>query len=100
MLLIEGLTVNLISVSQLCDENLLVQFTKDKFIVHNPNHCRIMEGERTSYNFYLLTNTSPCMNEIQQDQWTLFQQSKHTSSRDPTIIGRSSQKTVRFEIQT
>ena len=35
LMLIEGLTVNLISVSKLCDENLLVQFTRDKCIVHN-----------------------------------------------------------------
>ena len=34
VLLIEGLTVNLISVSQLCDEELLLQLTKDKCIVY------------------------------------------------------------------
>ena len=33
VLLVEGLTVNLIGVSQLCDEELLVQFTKNKCIV-------------------------------------------------------------------
>ena len=44
VLLVEGLTVSLISVSQLCDENLFVQFTRDKCIVHNENHYLIMEG--------------------------------------------------------
>ena len=44
VLLVEGLTVNLVSVSQLCDENLLVQFIRDKCIVHNQNHCLVMEG--------------------------------------------------------
>ena len=34
MLLVEGLTVNLISVSQLCDEDLLLQFIKDKCIIY------------------------------------------------------------------
>ena len=63
-LLVEDVIVNRISVSQLCDENLLVQFTKDKFIVQKQNHCHIMEGERSLDNCYLLTNTSPCMNEI------------------------------------
>ena len=33
MLLVEGLVVHLISVSQLCDENLIVQFIRDKCIV-------------------------------------------------------------------
>ena len=73
VLLVKGLIVNLISVSQICDENLLVQFTKDKCMVHNQNHCRIMEGKRTSNNYYLLTNTNLCMNKIQQDQGTWFQ---------------------------
>ena len=44
VLLVEGLAVNLISVRQLCDEDLLVQFIKEKCIVHNQNNCRIMEG--------------------------------------------------------
>ena len=35
VLVVKGLTINLISVSQLCDENLLVQFTKEKGIVCN-----------------------------------------------------------------
>ena len=34
-LLVEGLTINLISVSQLCDEGLLLQFTKDRRLVYN-----------------------------------------------------------------
>ena len=33
VLLIKGLIVNLIGVSQLCNEDLLVQFTKNKCIV-------------------------------------------------------------------
>ena len=56
VLLVEGLAMN---------EELLVQFTKDKCIVRNQSHCHIMEGERSSDNCYLITNTSPCMNEIQ-----------------------------------
>ena len=35
VLLVEGLTINLINVSQLCDEDLLVQFTRDMCIVRN-----------------------------------------------------------------
>ena len=85
VLLVEGLTVNLISVSQLCDEDLLLQFTKDKCLVYNQNHCRIMEGERTSENCYLLTSTSPCMYEEQLEEKTLTPQSEHTRRSEPTL---------------
>ena len=65
----EGLIVNLINVSQLCDGDLLLQFfTKDKCIVYNRNHCRIMEGERTLENCRLLTTINPCMHEIPLEQ--------------------------------
>ena len=91
LLLVEGLTINLISVSQICDE-VLIQFTKDKCIVYNRNHCRIMKGERTSNNFYLLTSISPCMYEIQLEQESLIQYSEHTRRSDCTITRPSSQK--------
>ena len=64
VLLVEELTVNLISMSQLCDEDQLLQFTKDKCIVYNQNHGRIMEGDKTSENFYLQTSASLYMHEI------------------------------------
>ena len=89
VLLVEELTVNLISVSQLCDEDQLLQFTKDKCIVYNQNHGRIMEGDKTSDNCYLLTRARPYMHEIQE---TLIQQFEHTKRSDCTIIGPSSQK--------
>ena len=66
VLYVKGPTVNLISVSQLCDEDLYVQFTKDKYIVLNQNQCQIMEGERFSNNFYPLTSTSTYMNVLQK----------------------------------
>ena len=68
VLLVEGLIVNLISVSQLRDEELLAQFTKDRCKVRNQSHCHIMEEERSSNIFYLLTNTNPYMNEISKNK--------------------------------
>ena len=45
VLLMNGLKVNLISISQLCDHNLFVQFTKYKCpIIDNTNAC-VMEGK-------------------------------------------------------
>ena len=73
VLLVEGLAINLINVSQLCDKYLLLQFTKDKWSVYNRNHYCIMEGERTPSNYYLLTSTNLCMNEEQAEQETQAQ---------------------------
>ena len=38
VLLVEGLTINLISVRQICNENLLVQFIRDKCITKPLSH--------------------------------------------------------------
>ena len=58
VLLVEGLNVNLISISQLCDDNLFVRFTKDKCMVFDQNQDQIMEGRRSFDNCYPLTNTN------------------------------------------
>ena len=58
-------------------------------IVYNQNHGRIMEGDKTLDNCYLLTRASPYMHEIQE---TLIQQFEHTKRSDCTIIGPPSQK--------
>ena len=60
VLLIEGLKSNLISISQLCDHNLFIKLTKNKYsMIDNSNTC-VMEGERSSYNCYLLTCSGTC----------------------------------------
>ena len=58
VLLIEGLTINLINIGQLCEENLFVRFTNDKCIVFDQNQCQIMEGRRCSEKCYLLTSNN------------------------------------------
>ena len=56
VLLVEGCKANLINIGQLCDQNLLVKFTKDRCTVIDQNQCHIMEGNRSLNNFYLLAN--------------------------------------------
>ncbi|MCH83329.1 gag-protease polyprotein, partial [Trifolium medium] len=53
VLLVNGLTANLISISQLCDLNLRVNFTKEGCIVTNDNKEVIMKGVRSKDNCYL-----------------------------------------------
>lgn len=52
-LLVEGLTANLISISQLCDLNLHVNFTRDKCVVINEEHDELMKGTRFQDNCYM-----------------------------------------------
>ena len=47
VLLVSGLKANLISISQLCDQDLFLKFTKDKGIVIDQDQHNIMEGNRT-----------------------------------------------------
>ena len=55
ILLVNRLKVNLINITQLCDHNLIFKFTKDKCSVTDSTNAWVMEGKRSSYNFYLLT---------------------------------------------
>ena len=50
VLLVVELKTNLIDISQLCDQDLFVKFTKDKCIVIDHNQHHIMEGNRSSDN--------------------------------------------------
>ena len=58
--LVNGLKVNLINISQLCDQNLFVQFTKDKCSIIDITNTCVMEGKRSSDNFYLFTCLGTC----------------------------------------
>ena len=55
VLLVEGLKANLISISQLRYHNLFVKFIKNKCLVVDSSNTCVIEEERSSYNFYLLT---------------------------------------------
>ncbi|XP_019188855.1 PREDICTED: uncharacterized protein LOC109183091 [Ipomoea nil] len=60
VLLVEGLHANLISISQLCDQEWKVCFTKDSCNVTDYKKNCVMEGKRSSDNCYILTNDSYC----------------------------------------
>ncbi|KAG9450294.1 hypothetical protein H6P81_010259 [Aristolochia fimbriata] len=60
VLLVQGLKANLISISQLCDENLLVHFTSEKCLVADHKINLVMEGVRTGDNCYKLIDKLQC----------------------------------------
>lgn len=53
VILVEGLTANLINISQLCGQGLLVSFSKDKCIVTNTDNNVVITGTRSSDDYYL-----------------------------------------------
>ncbi|CAJ2665853.1 unnamed protein product [Trifolium pratense] len=53
VLLVKGLTANLISISQLCDQGMKVNFTKNECLVSNNEGDILMRGIRSKDNCYL-----------------------------------------------
>jgi hypothetical protein len=53
VLQVKGLTVNLISISQLCDQGLKVNFTKSECLVSNEEDEVLMKGTKSKDNCYL-----------------------------------------------
>jgi hypothetical protein len=53
VLLVKGLKANLISISQLCDQGLKVDFTKNECLVTSNKGELLMKGERSKDNCYL-----------------------------------------------
>lgn len=53
VLLVYGLTVNLIRISQLSDQDLYVNFNRDECIVTGKNHAQLIKGSRSTNNFYM-----------------------------------------------
>ncbi|KAG9450313.1 hypothetical protein H6P81_010278 [Aristolochia fimbriata] len=60
VLLVKGLKANLISISQLCDQNLAVQFTKEGCCVSDSNNQSVLQGVRTADNCYQLQSGRQC----------------------------------------
>ncbi|MCH84707.1 gag-pol polyprotein, partial [Trifolium medium] len=53
VLLVKGLTANLISISQLCDQGMKVNFTKSECLVTDDKGDLLMRGVRSKDNCYL-----------------------------------------------
>ncbi|KAG9442194.1 hypothetical protein H6P81_018048 [Aristolochia fimbriata] len=60
VLLVNGLKANLLSISQLCDQNLHVRFTKEGCVVEDDKRQSVLEGTRTSDNCYKLNVSQQC----------------------------------------
>ena len=52
VLYIKGLKVNLLSITQICDEDFLVQFSKKGCLILNEEGVQVLKGLRTTDNCY------------------------------------------------
>ena len=59
VLYIKGLKANLLSITQICDEDFLVQFSKKGCIIINEEGIQVLEGNRTTDNCYRVVPTAP-----------------------------------------
>lgn len=60
VLLVDGLYSTLITIYQLCDWNIFVNFAKNKCVVMDTTSNCVMEEESSSENYYLLTHSTKC----------------------------------------
>ncbi|KAL3637080.1 hypothetical protein CASFOL_019379 [Castilleja foliolosa] len=60
VLLVKGLSSNLISVSRLCDRGFSVKFSREKYEVYNNEDECILTGNRTSNNCYQILGKVLC----------------------------------------
>ena len=59
VLYIKGLKGNLLSITQICDEDFLVQFSKKGCIIINEEGIQVLEGNRTTDNCYRVVPVAP-----------------------------------------
>ncbi|GAA0159088.1 hypothetical protein LIER_15955 [Lithospermum erythrorhizon] len=67
VLLVKGLTANLINISQLCDNGINALFSKKACCVNNFSDQLIMQGNRSSDNCYLWTPQKTLYSRTQED---------------------------------
>ena len=60
VLLVEGLTANLISISQLCNQSFEVKFSQKECLVVNENQEVLMRGARSKDNCYMWVSQEEC----------------------------------------
>ncbi|GAA0148061.1 hypothetical protein LIER_36643 [Lithospermum erythrorhizon] len=91
VLLVERLTANLISISQLCDDGMQVYFNKDGCTVNNSCDQTFMKGVRSDNNCYMWTSVKARLSKKSEDAelW-------HKKLRNPNY--RNIQQLITIEV--
>ena len=74
VLLVDGLKANLLSISQLCDKDHFVSFTKESCRVFDKLNQLVLEGKRSKDNCYTISIEKPLGNLTTLDSATLWHQ--------------------------
>ena len=90
VLYVEGLRVNLLSISQICDQDFMVVFSKGKCFVLNESRKKLISGVHTLDNCYgLVPNVDIVCNSIHlpnKDLW--HQRMGHASYKHLSIVSK------------
>ena len=90
VLYVEGLRVNLLSISQICDQGFMVLFSKEKCLVLNESRKKLISGVCTLDNCYgLVPNADIMCNSIRfpnKDLW--HERIGHASYKHLSIVSK------------
>ncbi|XP_057452420.1 uncharacterized protein LOC130744244 [Lotus japonicus] len=91
VLLVEGLTANLISISQLCDQDLDVSFNKTACRVTDSNGEVVMRGTRSKDNCYMWASqdkamSSKCLSTVKEEVILWHQKLGHSNPKGMKMI--------------
>ena len=90
VLYVEGLRVNLLSISQICDQDFMMLFSKGKCLVINESRKKLISGVRTLNNCYgLVPDADIVCNSIHlpnEDLW--HQRMGHASYKHLSIVSK------------
>ena len=90
VLYVEGLRVNLLSISQICDQDFMMLFSKGKCLVINESRKKLISGVRTLNNCYgLVPDADIVCNSIHlpnEDLW--HQRLGHASYKHLSIVSK------------
>ena len=90
VLYVEGLRVNLLSISRICDQDFMVLFFKGKCLVMNESGKKLISGVRTLDNCYgLVPNADIVCNSICLPNEVLWhQRMRHASYKHLSIVSK------------
>ena len=90
ILYVEGLRVNMLSISQICDQDFMVLFLKGKCLVMDESGKKLISGVRTLDNYYgLVPDVDIMCNNIRlsnEDLW--HQRMGHASYKHLSIVSK------------
>ena len=90
VLYIEGLKVNLLSISQICDQDFMVLFSKGNCLVMDESRKKLISGVHTLDNYYrLVPDADIVCNSIRlpnEDLW--HQRMRHASCKHLSIVSK------------